>query len=447
MVMREWQFDGLVGPTHNYAGLAYGNVASKGNKGAISNPKKAALQGLEKARFVRDLGIQQSIIPPHYRPMIPKLQQCGFDGGISDILDQAYRFDPSLLASVYSSAFMWVANTGMVTPSADAADKKLHLTPANLLTNFHRSIEANFTTLLWQRLLPDAQRFHVHDPLPYATRFSDEGAANHMRVSGVQHTSPGLHIYVYGVSGASEQRPKHYPARQTREACEAIARQHGIDADRLFFVQQSPEAIDAGVFHNDVIAMNTTRLMITHEKAFVEGESFLRQLGEAAKGMDWHSMVISEAELPMSDAVKSYLFNSQLLELPDGRIVIVAPSDCEEIPAAKQTLERLAGSNGPISTVHYRDVRESMRNGGGPACLRLRLWLTDEEAAAMHQGVVLTDQLYDQLVQWVQTHYRDRLQLEDLRDPSLIAELNVAYLALEEIVGLPGLYREAIVAL
>lgn len=437
---QEWQFDGLVGPTHNYAGLAAGNVASQANAGLVSNPKRAALQGLKKARFVRDLGCRQAIIPPHYRPMIPKLQQIGYEGGTEVMLDAAYRTAPHILAAVYSSSFMWVANTGMLTPSGDSMTGEGHLTPANLISNFHRSIESQFATRLWRRIFPAGHPMRVHDPLPSATGFSDEGAANHMRVCGAGHADQGLHIYVYGDAADAAQRPKRFPARQTRAACEAIARQHAIPPECQFFVQQSPEAIDAGVFHNDVIAMNTTRLMIAHEKAFVEGPAFVAQLGKAAERFDWLHIGISEEELPLADAVKSYLFNSQLLELADGRFVIVAPSDCEEIASARRVLEGLEGGNGPIAAVHYLDVRDSMRNGGGPACLRLRVVLNEAEAAAMHPGIILTDALYEALVAWVNRHYRDRLALEDLRDPAFLPELHEAYAALERILDLPGLY-------
>lgn len=436
----EWQFDGLVGPTHNYAGLAYGNVASAQNARAVSNPKAAALQGLAKMRYVQGLGIRQAFVPPHYRPMISILQQIGFEGGIDKILSDAYASAPELLASVYSSAFMWTANAGTITPAADAADGKLHITPANLLSNFHRSLEGEVAAWQLRHIFADGRYFRVHDPLPAATRFSDEGAANHMRVCGMGHDNPGLHVYVFGSGNGTQLPTRKFPARQHKEAFEAIARSHGVKSDCSIFVQQSPEAIDAGVFHNDVIAMNTTRLMVAHEKAFVEGASFLARLGEATKDMNFLYEEISDAELPLADAVKSYLFNSQVLELPDGQIVIVAPAEAEETPAAHRVLQRLASSNGPVSAVHYLDVRESMRNGGGPACLRLRIVLNETQAAAMHQGIVLTDEKHAQLTDWIARHYRDRLALDDLRDPKFIDELNVAYEALERIIGIPSLY-------
>lgn len=442
---QEWQFDGLPGPTHNYAGLAVGNIASAANAGDISNPKQAAFQGLEKARFVRGLKLKQSILPPHYRPMIPVLKQLGFGGGIAHILETAHRQAPHLLAAVFSSSFMWAANAGTVTPSCDATDGRLHITPANLLTNLHRSIEGNFTTRLLRNIFNNCEYFAVHDPLPSTACLADEGAANHMRISGPGHAGHGLHVFVYGAGEGVENAPRRFPARQGKAAYEAIARRHRLDPGCTLFVQQSPRAIDAGVFHNDVIAMNTTRLMIAHEAAFAGGAADTVRITDAATdaGIDFQCVTIREAELPLADAVKSYFFNAQLLELEDGRMAIVAPSECGGNARARAVLEQLSGGNGPIAQLHYRDVRDSMRNGGGPACLRLRVVMNAREAAAIHPGVVLTDPQYAALTAWVGRYYRDRLCFDDLRDPAFIIELNEAYSALEVLLGMPGLYSGA----
>ena len=438
---QEWQFDGLVGPTHNYAGLSFGNVASAANAGAVSNPRLAALQGLEKMRFVQSLGIQQAFIPPQLRPIIPVLKQIGFDGGIKMALPQLRQRSPALLASIFSASYMWAANAGTVAPSADTQDGKLHITPANLLTNFHRSMEANLTLRTWQRLFADPQHFVVHAPLPASPTFSDEGAANHMRVCATGHATQGVHVYVYGTEGGSAPTPRRFPARQHRQAYEAIDRLHGVGRDRSIFVQQSPAAIDAGVFHNDVIAMNTTRLMVAHAQAFAHAAPMLEAIARAPGQEAFHYIEISDEELPIAEAVKSYFFNSQMLELPDGRIVIVAPSESQENDHARAAFERLASSNA-VAAVHYRDVRESMRNGGGPACLRLRVVMTPAEAASMHQGVLLTEEKYHALKQWVERYYRDRLSLDDLADPQFVRELYEAYAALEPILGLPGFYTD-----
>jgi len=442
---QEWQFDGLVGPTHNYAGLAFGNLASENNAGAVSNPKAAALQGLEKMRLVRDLGLPQAFLPPQKRPIIPVLQRLGFGGGngvsaMSYALDKAYKDAPHLLASIYSSSFMWAANAATVSPSADTADGKLHFTPANLVSHFHRAIEAEGTYRLLKRIFHNEALFVVHNILPATGRLSDEGAANHMIICS-SHGKPGLEVFVYGAAERNIKKPVKFPARQQCEASEAIARSHRLLEDRFIMLQQSPEVIDAGVFHNDVIAMNTTRLMIAHEDAFVDKEKFIAKMQRSGIE-DFSYIEIAAAALPVVEAVKSYIFNSQLLSLPDGGFVILAPGECEESEKAHMVLRDLVELNGVVTTVRYLNVRESMRNGGGPACLRLRVVMTEEEAAAIHPGVILTDGQYTALHQWVSRHYRDRLCLADLRDPAFVGELDTAYEALEGILGMPGFYTD-----
>lgn len=437
---QEWQFDGLVGPTHNYAGLSFGNVASSKNAGAASNPRAAALQGVAKMGFVHNLGVPQAFIPPQYRPIIPYLQQIGFEGGIDKVLDRAYREAPHLLATVFSSSYMWAANAATVSPSADSADGKLHLTPANLLTNLHRSLEPSHTHAMLQHIFKNDACFVVHDPLQSTPEMADEGAANHMRVVSHSHGNHGLQVFVYGTEGAGKGvNPKKYPARQQRSAYATIARQHRLYKDRTIFVQQNPDVIDEGVFHNDVIAMNTTRLMVAHERAFVDAQNFISTLKRKTEGTDFDYISIGQSELPVADAVQSYFFNAQMLQLPDSGIVILAPMESQENARAHGVLQRLVAERA-IAGVHYLDVRESMRNGGGPACLRLRVVLNPEEAAAIKQEVVFTQEKQHQLNGWIEKYYRDRLTLEDLRDPLFVRELNDAYEALEPIIGLKGYY-------
>lgn len=429
----EWQFDGLVGPTHNYAGLAHGNLASASNAGAISNPKAAALQGLAKMRFVRDLGVPQAFLPPQKRPNIAVLQSLGFGAGTSKnaivhSIDTAYRTAPELLAAVFSSSFMWAANAATVTPSADAADGKLHLTSANLISHFHRAIEAEDTTQLLQRIFPDRAHVEIHPPLPATLRFSDEGAANHMHLQG---TANAAHVFVYGAGQGGR-----FAARQQRGASEAIARRHGVQ--HAVYWQQNPAAIDAGVFHNDVIAMSSHQLLIAHEKAYVDQAQCLAQL-QKHLGDGFTCIDIPETMLSLKEAVASYLFNSQLLYLND-QYMLVAPKECETSPQAQRAIAFLTEEKKAIHAVHYRDVRESMRNGGGPACLRLRVPMTDAESASMHQGVILTDTKYDLLKNWIHQHYRDRLTFDDFRDPNFLDELDAAHAALEGIVGIKGFY-------
>ena len=438
----EWQFDGLVGPTHNYAGLASGNMASARNAGAVSNPRAAALQGIQKMRFIANLGLKQAVLAPHPRPAIALLQQLGFGHGssraaIAHTIDRAYREAPHLLATAFSSSFMWAANAATVSPSADTADGKLHLTPANLTSHLHRSIEAHFTYTLLRRIFADMKNFSVHNPLPSTRCLSDEGAANHMRIIN-NDGDVSSNVFVYGAKGDGERVPKHFIARQQCEASMAIARSHGLKPERTFFVQQHHDAIDRGVFHNDVIAMNTSGLMIAHKKAFTGNDAWRFEVNKMMGG-EFQYITIGESELTIEEAVSSYLFNSQLLRIGNKNYVLVAPMECAESPSANRLVQSWVADK-IIDAVHFIDVRESMRNGGGPACLRLRIAMTENESAAMHPGIVLTDARADDLAAWVQRHYRDRLTLDDFRDPILLDELQTAYAALEPILDLPGLY-------
>ncbi|MFZ4541531.1 MAG: N-succinylarginine dihydrolase [Rickettsiales bacterium] len=437
MESREWQFDGIVGPTHNYAGLALGNLAAAKNKGAVSNPRSAALQGLEKMRFVRNLGMRQAFLPPHYRPLVGELRRAGFTGNLGEVLDSAFQQAPGLLASVFSSAFMWSANTGTVTPSADSDDGKLHFTPANLSSHFHRSLEGEFAQKIARNIFHNQDLFCVHNVLSPANGWGDEGAANHMRIN-CNNNEVATNIFVYGKSHDMHFKSEKFTPRQERLASEAIARLHGLKAGQIAYLQQAPAAIDAGVFHNDVIALNTTSRMVIHEQAFIpDHKKWLHEF--AALQPEFLLREISSAEISLSEAVNTYLFNSQLLHRPCGKFALVAPSECGNHAVVAGVVTQLI-SEGAIDEVHYLDVRESMRNGGGPACLRLRVVLTPEQEQAMHQSVVLTDDMYTRIVEWVNRHYRDRLQFDDLRDPSFVNELDAAYGELETLLSMPGLY-------
>lgn len=436
MNLIEANIDGLVGPTHNYAGLAYGNEAAQTNAGEPSNPKLAALQGLRKMRLLMELGIPQLVMPPHPRPNLPFLRALGFTGDIRACMEQVARQAPALLPYCYSASAMWAANAATVAPSSDTADARVHFTPANLAATAHRAVEPAFTARSLRRIFAHSRYFVHHDPLPPSLLLADEGAANHMCLQG---ESGGVHIFVYGREQASlTQHTARYPARQALAASQAVARLHGLSPERTLFVRQTPAAIDAGVFHNDVIATSHDHLLLYHEQAFAEGEAPVEALRRIAG--DICTIRVSTQELALADAVKTYLFNSQIVTVPTG-MVLIAPAECAEHPAARRVIERIrAAEDNPIREVHFMELRESMRNGGGPACLRLRMPLTADELAAVHSGIVLTDTLYGHLATWVERHYRDRLPPSDLADPALAEEAHAALKALEPILDLAGLY-------
>lgn len=436
----EANFDGLVGPTHNYAGLSWGNVASKSNVNAVSNPKEAALQGLAKMKRLADRGYVQGILPPHERPHIPTLKALGFTGSDKAVLAAVAQESPSILAAASSASAMWTANAATVSPSADTSDHRVHFTPANLSAKFHRSIEHVVTGRVLKSIFADDAWFAHHPALPSVSHFGDEGAANHTRLCS-RYGEPGVELFVYGQVAFNELAPApvKYPARQSLEASQAIARLHGLSDSHVVFAQQNPAAIDAGVFHNDVIAVGNANTLFYHEMAFLEEEKVLADIRSRLTGAELQAVRVSNAEVPIEDAVQSYLFNSQLLNIADGMLLAV-PGECREVPSVSRYLDDLVKGDSPITSVEVFDVKQSMRNGGGPACLRLRVALNDDELKAMHHGVLLNDALYERLTTWVEAHYREELSTEDLADPMLLDEVRKALDELTGILGLGSIY-------
>lgn len=438
----EVNFDGLVGPTHNYAGLSYGNTASQGSAQASSNPKQAALQGLQKMKALSDLGLRQGVLAPQERPDVHTLRRLGFSGNDAQVLEKTYRTDPILLAAVCSASSMWTANAATVSPSADTQDKRVHITPANLNNKFHRAIEHEVTGRILSRVFNDDNYFCHHAALPNQDAFGDEGAANHTRLC-IDYHEPGLELFVYGRSAfnAHLPAPQRYPARQTLEASRAVARLHGLSEHNTLFIAQNPHVIDQGVFHNDVIAVGNQNVLFFHESAFLNTPTVLADIRAKLPKVELHLLAVTEAEVPLADAISSYLFNTQIVTLAAGKMAIIAPLECMNTPSVKAYLDRLINLNTPIQGVHYIDVKQSMRNGGGPACLRLRVALTQAELAATNQACLLSDALFTRLTTWVERHYRDRLSVSDLRDPDLLRESRSALDELSQILDLGGVYE------
>ncbi|MCE5319344.1 MAG: N-succinylarginine dihydrolase [Parachlamydia sp.] len=441
----ELNLDSLVGPTHNYSGLSYGNVASMGNANAPSNPREAALQGLQKMKFLHDKGIKQAVLPPHERPHIPFLKSLGFEGRDSDIIAKATDFDLDLYNSCCSASAMWAANAATVCPSTDSLDHHVHFTTANLSSTFHRGLEADFTSLILKTIFRETVFFSHHAPLPAGTYIGDEGAANHTRFCS-KYGNPGIQLFVFGRYGIRQNAilPELYPARQTYEASTSVARLHRLYPNRAIFAQQNSEAIDSGVFHNDVIAVGNGNVFLYHEKAFLATESVIDEIRKKAQDFCDMEMVfvpITDKQLTIEEAVNCYLFNSQLLTLPDGSMALAAPVECSDGGKIENLISQIISQpENPIKEVHYFNLRESMRNGGGPACLRLRVVLNDRELSAMHQGVLMSDRLYSRLTEWITKYYRDRLVPSDLADPKLVTEIHQGLDELTRILNLGHIY-------
>jgi len=416
-------FVGLPGPTHHYGGLSTDNVASTLNRGSVSNPKQAALQALDLMRLLNSMGIVTSVLPPQLRPHLPLLRQ-HFQGEDEAVIRQAFLSAPALLEKSCAVSAMWTANAATVAPGIDCADGKLHITTANLFTNLHRRIEAEDTYRVLRHIFEEVPDCMVHPPLSAAMGLSDEGAANHMRLSPT-HSAPGLHVFVYGADGGMRD-PKS--ARQSLLASRAVQLQHRISDQQALFVRQNPDVILQGVFHNDVIAVSNSNVLLVHEEAYDDG---LQDIGEIAScyqalhpGKELKVIVVSEEDLSVDEAVHSYFFNSQILTKPDGGMAIIAPVETQMLYEGKaaQLMERIrSDGDNPVDEVHFADLRQSMRNGGGPACLRLRVPVNESQLAALTStnGAMADDRLLDAMEAIISELYPEALTSQDLGNPEL----------------------------
>ncbi|MBN8846740.1 MULTISPECIES: N-succinylarginine dihydrolase [unclassified Sphingomonas] len=414
-MMREINFDGIVGPSHNYAGLSPGNLAATRNAGHVAHPRAAALQGIAKMRTNLALGLTQGILLPHPRPDHRWLAALATDYA---------HAAPHLQARALSASAMWAANAATVSPAADSRDGRCHLTVANLMTMPHRSHEWPATLAQLRIAFADAA-FAVHEPIP--APFGDEGAANHMRLCA-EHGASGIEVFVYGEPGGP------FPARQHREASEAIARAHRLDPTRTLFVEQSPAAIAAGAFHNDVVAVANERTLFAHEEAFADKAGFYARLRALMPEVE--IVEVPASRVSLDDAIRSYLFNAQLVSPPAGGQTLVVPGEARDNPRVWDWLQSHVAGNGPIRAVEVVDVRESMANGGGPACLRLRVVA---DPATIDPRFLVDDAKLDRIAAVIEAHWPEAIAVESIGDSALIARIEEARRALLEALDLTAL--------
>lgn len=420
----EAQIDRLVGPTHHFGGLGVGNLASQAHRGKVANPRAAAVQGLDKMATVARLGVPQFVLPPQRRPRLDWLRRFGFRGSDADVLARARDEAPTLLSAATSCSAMWTANAATVTPSWDAAPGRLTATVANLTASLHRSIEAEETAEELRRLLPAGAT--VGSPLPGGTAARDEGAANQMRLAGGDR-GRGLHLLVFG-DGSPE--PRKYLPRQTREASSGVARIHRIPPENVFLLKQHPDAIDAGAFHNDVVAASHGDLLIHHELAFHDGAGVgngttterLEQRFLAVWNKPLRRVVVGRDELPIGEAVSSYLFNSQIVTPGEdpASAVLICPNQVRECPPALSLVERWRDREGLFADVRFVELRQSMSAGGGPACLRLRVPVTAGELSGFARGCRWTERLDGELRSTIEASYPAAVSLQDLADVAFV---------------------------
>ncbi len=414
----EIQVDRLVGPTHHFGGLGVGNLASQHHVGQPSNPSAAAIQGLQKMRLIGELGVPQWIMPPQVRPDFSFLRAIGFTGDDSEILKRAYEDSPLIFSAAMSSSAMWTANAATVSTS-NHSEFETVMTVANLNSSLHRAIEPPQTMADLRAIFGGTIK--LYPPLIGGVAMRDEGAANHMRLSG-NDPSRILDVFVHG---DLLPEPINFMARQSLASFEAIARRHGLGRDAVFFLKQHPSAIDAGAFHNDVVAMSHGDLLIHHELAFAPSDHTMSSLDDRflkQTGTPLRRIVVRSEVLSIQDAIATYLFNSQIVSLPvrrdeeeglEGAPVIICPIQVAGHPVAKQLVTDWQLS-GLFSKVIFVDLGQSMAGGGGPACLRLKVPLRTRQLAGLCETSRWTDKLDQSLERIIRDGYPTSLELDDL---------------------------------
>ena len=415
MSLREINFDGIVGPSHNYAGLSLGNIASASHKGDVSYPRAAALQGVEKMRGNLARFGAQGFLLPLPRP----------NNALLDQLGPSAADNRALLAAAWSASSMWTANAATVSPAPDTADGKCHLTPANLVTMLHRAQEWPDTKRMLDVAFGNADHFTVHDAVP--PTFGDEGAANHMRLCD-GHDEQGVEVFVYGRPGGK------FPARQHEQASRAVARLHGLDPSRAVFIEQNPVAIEAGAFHNDVVAVANETVVFAHELAFADRQGAYDTMRNAFPALQ--VVEVPDSAVSLTEAIKTYLFNAQLVTKPDGGMALVVPEECRESTAVWSWLEEMLAGNGPIREVVPVDVRQSMANGGGPACLRLRVVA---DPATVDPRFMLSEEKAQALESVISANWPEQIDPADLGSETLESSVKSARKALLEALDLQEL--------
>ncbi len=406
MSLTEINFDGIVGPSHNYAGLSLGNIASASHAGNASYPRAAALQGVAKMRGnLARLGVQGFLLPLP-RPNHALTQALALDGSAP----------AQLRAAPWSASSMWTANAATVSPAPDTADGRCHLTPANLVTMLHRAQEWPDTKRQLEVAFGDTRHFVVHDAVP--PTFGDEGAANHMRLCE-SHDAPGVEVFVYGRTGGP------FPARQHEQASRLVARAHGLDPARTVFVEQNPAAIAAGAFHNDVVAVANGRVLFTHAEAFADQAVAYDAIRTAFPALE--VVEVPSSAVSLQEAIRTYLFNAQLLTLPSGEMALIVPDECRESPSVWGWVEAMLAGNGPIRQVTPVDVRQSMANGGGPACLRLRVVC---DPATVDPRFLIDEAKADLIEKVIAANWPEQIDTSDLGTHQLAQSVIAARLAL-----------------
>lgn len=415
--MNEGCLFSLLAPNYTFLGLSYGNTASMQSSQLASRPKKGALQAIALMRSLLKFGSFVCCVPPQVRPSVKELENFGYTLKSQEDLDNLWLSNPMLASAIFSNSSVWMANSGLFLPAADSRDRLTHLVPANLSYTLHRYFEARYHTKVFQKIFENTRGIQVHEPLCRHNYYSDEGAANHMRLAPPAH-GDALHLFVWGRDPEKEQMLTHFPARQSLWASQQIEQIANLNRDDCFYPKQRQAVIDEGVFHNDVIAMSHYNFLCVHEEAYEDQFVLLDEIKTAFRTKFDNELIvitISKEQMSVKEAVETYFFNSHFVSTEEG-VVMLAPKECEKQSRVQNILsEWIADPRIPVKRLEYHDLSQSMRNGGGPACLRLRMQLTPDQEQSLYPSFIMSPKTLDHLETLIENYYPDSVKISDLR--------------------------------
>jgi succinylarginine dihydrolase len=145
---------------------------------------------------------------------------------------------------------------------------------------------------------------------------------------------------------------------------------------------------------------------------------------------------VPEREVPLADAVSSYLFNAQLVTLPSGDMALILPTEAQDNKRVWGWLQKVVAGNGPIRRLVPVDVRQSMANGGGPACLRLRVVC---DPVTVDPRFLVNEAKLDMLANIVTHYWPEAIHPDELADRDLWQTIETARTALLTALDLEGL--------
>ena len=159
-----------------------------------------------------------------------------------------------------------------------------------------------------------------------------------------------------------------------------------------------------------------------------------------AKIDNFQFIEISDSEIPLKNIIDSYLLNSQLATNGQNEMMLILPEEVKSYETCMAWLDKLKQIS-DIKLYDFVNIKQSMMNGGGPACLRLKVVLDENETKELNQNFLMTSDRLDAIKSLIEREYRDNLHPDDLPDPNLLDESRRVLDELTQIFDVGSIYE------